>query len=210
MDELAYQLGIDPVELRLRNHADGRPQHGHPWSQRRARGVLRLRRRPLRLADRDPDAAAARDGNWLIGTGMAAAGYPVAFFMPPQRARARLYADGSAVVQAGTQEFGTGVLTAMTQVAADALGVSAGRTCRFEYGDTDLPNVAAAVGSAGAGMISAAVHAAGTALRDQLIAQASPTPTRRCTAPTRRRSWSVDGPDDAARPARRRRVATRT
>ena len=44
--------------------------------------------------------------------------------------------------------------------------------CRFENGDTDLPNIAAAVGSAGAGMISAAVHSAATTLRDQLIAQA--------------------------------------
>ena len=64
------------------------------------------------------------DGDWLIGTGMAVAAYPIAFFMPPQRARARILADGSAVVQTSTQEFGTGVLTMATQVAADALGVA--------------------------------------------------------------------------------------
>ena len=61
--------------------------------------------------------------------------------------------------------------TVMTQVAADGLGIALKRVC-FEYGDTDLPTTAAAVGSAGAGMVSAAVHAAATALRDQLIAQA--------------------------------------
>ena len=57
---------------------------------------------------------------------MAAAAYPIAFFMPEQRARARLYADGSAVVQMAAVEFGTGALTMATQVAADALGIEPG------------------------------------------------------------------------------------
>src|SRR3954453_13426429 len=102
---------------------------------------------------------------------MASAAYPVAFFMPPQRARARIFADGSAVVQTSTQEFGTGVLTMATQVGADALGVAL-RDMEFQGGDSDLPNSTAAVGSAGAGMVSPPVHAAGTALREQLIALA--------------------------------------
>jgi len=102
---------------------------------------------------------------------MAAAAYPVAFFMPPQRARARLFADGSAMVQTSTQEFGTGVLTMATQVGADALGIAL-RDMEVQAGDTDLPNSTAAVGSAGAGMVSSAVHAAGTALREQLVALA--------------------------------------
>jgi xanthine dehydrogenase YagR molybdenum-binding subunit len=88
--------------------------------------------------------------------------------MPPQRARARILADGSAVVQTSTQEFGTGVLTMATQVGADALGVAL-PDLTFQAGDSDLPNSTAAVGSAGAGMVSSAVHAAGTALRDQLV-----------------------------------------
>jgi xanthine dehydrogenase YagR molybdenum-binding subunit len=91
--------------------------------------------------------------------------------MPEQRARARLFADGSAVVQTATQEFGTGVLTMATQVAADALAVDVD-TVTFEAGDTDLPNSTAQVASAGAGMVSSAVHAAGTALRDQLVQMA--------------------------------------
>jgi xanthine dehydrogenase YagR molybdenum-binding subunit len=170
MDELAHELGIDPLELRVRNHAavDG---HGNPWSSDGLEECLRHGAELFGWAGRNPVPRSRRDGDWLIGTGMAAAAYPVPLFMPTQRARARLYADGSAVVQAGTQEFGTGVLTAMTQVAADGLGLPLG-SVRFEAGDTDLPNVSSAVGSAGAGMISAAVHAAATALRDQLVATA--------------------------------------
>ncbi|MGI5216001.1 xanthine dehydrogenase family protein molybdopterin-binding subunit, partial [Plantactinospora sp. CA-290183] len=79
--------------------------------------------------------------------------------------------DGTAVVEAGVSEFGTGVLTAMTQVAADGLGLPVDRM-RFVGGTTDLPNIAAAVGSAGAGAVGGAVHLAATALRDQLVRQA--------------------------------------
>jgi xanthine dehydrogenase YagR molybdenum-binding subunit len=167
MDELAYALGIDSVELRLRNHTDVDPR-GNAWSSDGLPECLRLGAERFGWAQRDPAPRSCRDGDWLIGTGMAAAGYPVPLFMPVQRARARLYADGGAVVQAGTQEFGTGVTTAMAQVGADALGVPLS-DMRFEGGDTDLPNISSAVGSAGAGMISAAVNAAATALRQQLI-----------------------------------------
>ncbi|TDD46027.1 xanthine dehydrogenase family protein molybdopterin-binding subunit [Nonomuraea terrae] len=170
MDELAYELGVDPVELRLRNHAGADPR-GNPWSSDGLAECLRLGAERFGWHGRDPRPRARRDGDWLIGTGMAAAAYPVAFFMPEQRARARVYEDGSAVVQTGTQEFGTGVLTVATQVAADALGLPL-ESVRFEAGDTDLPNTSAAVGSAGAGMVSAAVHAAATALRDRLVAMA--------------------------------------
>ena len=104
---------------------------------------------------------------------MATAGYPVPAFpgLQPQRALARLYSDGSVEIQCGTQEFGTGVATAGT---LDALAALDGpfASIRFEYGDTELPNTSSAVGSAGAGMISAAVHAAATALREQLVARA--------------------------------------
>ena len=167
MDELAYRLGLDPVELRLRNHTDV-DGYGNAWSSDGLPECLRLGAQRFGWADRDPTPRARRDGDWLIGTGMASAGYPVPLFMPVQRARARLYADGRAVVEAGTQEFGTGVTTAMAQVGADALGVPLSDV-RFASGDTDLPNVSSAVGSAGAGMISAAVHAAATALRRQLV-----------------------------------------
>jgi xanthine dehydrogenase YagR molybdenum-binding subunit len=174
MDELAYALGIDPVELRLRNHTAVDPR-GNPWSSDGLPECLRVGAESFGWSQRDPTPRARRDGEWLIGTGMAAAGYPVAFFMPEQRARARLHADGSAVVQTATQEFGTGVLTMATQVAADALGVELDAV-RFEAGDSDLPNSSAAVGSAGSAMVSSSVHAAGVALRDQLVAMAVADP----------------------------------
>jgi xanthine dehydrogenase YagR molybdenum-binding subunit len=173
MDELADQLELDPIELRLRNHANIDPITSNPWSSKGLKDCYQRGAERFGWQGRNPEPRSQRDGNWLIGSGMATAGYPVPAFpgLQPQRARARLYADGSAVVQSGTQDFGTGSATAMTQVAADGLGIPL-ESVRFEYGDTDLPNTAAAVGSAGAGIVSSAVHAVTIAMRDQLIARA--------------------------------------
>ena len=171
MDELASELGIDPIELRLRNITDVDPNTGNPWSSYGLRECYERGARRFGWAGRNPQPRSERDGNWLIGTGMATAGYPVAFFMHTQRARAHLYADGTAIVQTATQEFGTGMATVMTQVAADGLGIDL-RNVRFEFGDTDLPTAGSPVGSNGAMMVSAAVHNAAIALRDQLIALA--------------------------------------
>ena len=170
MDELACAVGADPVALRIRNHTDLDP-HGNPWSSDGLVACLRLGAERFGWSGRDPTPRARRDGDWLIGTGMASAGYPMAMIMPMQWARARVFADGSAVAQTGTQEIGTGVLTMATQVAADALGVDL-ESIRFQAGDTDLPNTSAAVGSMGSTMVSAAVHEAATALRERLVAMA--------------------------------------
>jgi xanthine dehydrogenase YagR molybdenum-binding subunit len=170
MDALAETLGIDPIELRIREHPAVDP-HGHPWSSDGLEACLRTGAERFGWADRDPAPRSRRDGDWLIGHGVSASSYPVALFMPVQHARARLYADGSAVVETGTAEFGTGVATMMTQVGADALGVPL-EAVRAQAGDSDLPNTSSPVGSAGATMVSAAVDAAGRALRERLVAMA--------------------------------------
>jgi xanthine dehydrogenase YagR molybdenum-binding subunit len=170
MDQLAHELGIDPVDLRVQDHAAADP-HGNPWTSDGLDECLRRGAERFGWRERNHAPRSTRDGDWLIGHGMAAAGYPVPLFMPIQRARARVYADGSASVETSTQEFGTGVATMMTQVAADSLGVPLGAVTAG-LGDTDMPNTSSAVGSAGATMVSAAVHAAGTALRKQLVAMA--------------------------------------
>lgn len=171
MDELAYELGMDPIELRLVNHADVDPESGRPWS---SKGLKECYARGAELFGwdrRDPRPGSHREGDLLIGMGMATACYPVAPVFTPQRARARLYADGRAVIQASFAEFGTGVTTAVTQVAADGLGIGLDAV-RMEHGDTALPNTVSAVGSAGTGAISSGVHAAAVSLRQELVSRA--------------------------------------
>jgi xanthine dehydrogenase YagR molybdenum-binding subunit len=173
VDELAHELGLDPLEFRLRNHADVDPLSGSPWSSKGLKECYQRGAERIGWQRRNPAPRSTRDGHWLIGLGMATAIYPVPAFpgLQPQRALARLYADGTAVVQCGATEIGTGVTTAMTQVAADGLGLALDRV-RFDLGDTELPNTSSAVGSAGAGLVSSAVHIAATTLRDQLVARA--------------------------------------
>jgi xanthine dehydrogenase YagR molybdenum-binding subunit len=170
MDELAYELEIDPVELRRMNHGPHDPR-GNPWSSDGLPECLGRGAELFGWDQRNPTPRSQRDGEWLIGHGMAAAGYPVALFMPEQQARARIYEDGSAVIEAGTPEFGTGVGTMMTQVVADALGLPL-EAVSYKLGDSDLPNITSAVGSAGSTMVSAAVLEAANALRQRVIALA--------------------------------------
>ncbi|RKR87821.1 xanthine dehydrogenase molybdenum binding subunit apoprotein [Micromonospora pisi] len=171
MDELAERIGVDPIELRLRNFADTDPTSGRPWSSNGIRECFQRGADLFGWAGRDPNPGTRRQGRTLIGWGVAASAYPHVAPPNPQRARARLYSDGSAVVEAGVSEFGTGVTTAMTQVAADGLGLPVERV-RFIGGGSDLPNITAAVGSAGTGAVSAAVHLASTQLRDELVGRA--------------------------------------
>ena len=189
------------------NHGPNDPR-GNPWSSDGLARVSAPRRRAVRLGQRNPTPRSRRDGDWLIGHGMAAAGYPVALFMPEQQARARIYGDGSAVIEAATPEFGTGVGTMMTQVAADALGLPL-EAVSYKLGDSDLPNITSAVGSAGSMMVSAAVHEAANDLRQQRhrpgrLRRAVPAPW--CRSEFRRRQgWAAD----AARQARCRRELRR-
>jgi xanthine dehydrogenase YagR molybdenum-binding subunit len=170
MDRLAYELDMDPVELRIMNHPPV-DNHGNTWSSDGLADCLRKGAQLFGWDYRDPRPGMRQEGNDLIGSGVASAGYPVAFFMPVQHARARIFNDGSVVIQTSAQEFGIGVTTSMSQVGADGLGVDMG-VLRFEAGDTDLPNSTSAVGSMGATMASSAVHNAATTLRNDLIAHA--------------------------------------
>ncbi|MEU4678277.1 xanthine dehydrogenase family protein molybdopterin-binding subunit [Micromonospora sp. NPDC023737] len=171
MDELAERVGVDPLELRMRNYSDTDPESGKPWSSSGLRECLQRAAELFGWHDRDPRPGSRREGQWLIGTGLASALYPVTQPINPQRARARIYNDGTAVIEAGVSEFGTGVFTAMTQVAADALGLPVERV-RFVGGSSDLPNITAAVGSAGTSAVGSAVHVTACELRDQLIRRA--------------------------------------
>ncbi|MEU0388730.1 xanthine dehydrogenase family protein molybdopterin-binding subunit [Streptomyces chartreusis] len=133
LDELAHELGVDPVELRLRNEPDEDPASGLPFSTRRLRQCLRVGAREFGWHRRTPRPRSRRDGDWLIGMGMASGVYDT--LRMRSEARVRLDADGTALVQASTSDMGPGTYTSMTQLAADALGLTM-RTVRFQLGDS--------------------------------------------------------------------------
>ena len=170
MDELAYALGIDPVQLRLKNYADRDPEANKPWSSKSLRECYRVGAQAFGWSKRQMAPRSMRDGRWLVGWGMATATYPAV--RQPAGATARMLADGSVVVRAGTQEIGCGTYTAMSQIAADVLGIPVDRV-RFELGDTDMPPNPPSVGSMTAASTGSAVHEVATALKAKLTAMSN-------------------------------------
>ncbi|MGI5218823.1 xanthine dehydrogenase family protein molybdopterin-binding subunit [Nocardia sp. CA-290969] len=163
MDELAVACGIDPIELRIRNEPETDPESGRPWSGRHLTECLRTGAGRFGWAGRDPAPRARRDGDWLIGTGVAAATYP-AMAMPGNTARIEFGADERYTVEIGAADIGTGTWTALTQIAADALGCDPAAV-RLRIGDTDLPEASVAGGSTGIGSWGSAVVAAARTFR---------------------------------------------
>ncbi len=173
MDEMAYATGMDPVAFRLRNYAEQDPDKNLPFSSKALRECYRAAAERFDWARRNPQPGSMRDSNWQIGLGMATASYPTK--RSPAKARVRLMPDGTAVVQSGSQDLGTGTYTVMTQVAADALGYPVSKV-RFELGDTLLPAAPVSGGSQTVASVSPAVRAAALAAREKLIALAMTGP----------------------------------
>src|SRR5262249_20980998 len=136
LDELAYALKMDPVELRVRNHTAVNPAAGKPWSSNFLKECYALGAEKFGWKRRTPEPRSMKDGRLLVGWGMATATYPGYRF--PASAKVRLTADGRAVVTSATHELGTGAYTVFTQAAADALGLPVAKV-RFELGDSRLP-----------------------------------------------------------------------
>ncbi|MFB4426336.1 xanthine dehydrogenase family protein molybdopterin-binding subunit [Streptomyces sp. QL37] len=166
MDELAHELGIDPIELRQRNEPENDQASGRPFSTRRLRECYTTGAREFGWNRRNPKPRSTRDGDWLIGTGMATALYDTLRF--PGQARVRLDADGTALVESATSDMGPGTYTSMTQVAADALGLAV-RNVTFRLGDTDLPPAPIHGGSLTMASVGSTVQDGCDKLRQQAI-----------------------------------------
>jgi xanthine dehydrogenase YagR molybdenum-binding subunit len=148
MDELAIALGMDPIELRIRNEPDADPESGNPFSTRNL--VACLREGARRFGWEGREHAPSRKpgpGGSLAGTGVAASVYPVNR-MPGSEARIDVLPDGRFRVSIGAVDIGTGTWTALAQVAADALAVPFDRI-ELQIGDTSLPHASVAGGSSG-------------------------------------------------------------
>jgi xanthine dehydrogenase YagR molybdenum-binding subunit len=164
---------MDPIALRLRNYAEASPDNGRPWSSKSLRQCYAAGAERFGWARRNPEPRSMRDGRWLLGWGMATATYPA--HRSAASASARILPDGSALVQSGTHDLGTGTYTVMAQIAADALGLPLEKV-RFELGDTSLPEAPVSGGSQSVASVAPAVQAAALAAREKLVALALADP----------------------------------
>lgn len=165
MDELAVACGIDPIELRVRNEPDVDPESGNPWSGRHLIDCLREGADRFGWVTRDATPGVRIEGEWLVGTGVAAATYP-AMSMPGSAARITFESDETYSVAIGAADIGTGTWTALTQIAADALACPT-ESVRLQIGDTELPSASVEGGSSGLSSWGSTVVAAARAFRHE-------------------------------------------
>ena len=165
MDELAYAVKMDPVQLRLVNYADVNPENGKPWSSKSLKQCYEQAGQRFGWAQRNPEPRSMRKGRDLIGWGMASATYPA--HRAPTSARAMMKSDGTVTVSCGTHEMGMGTATVMSQLAAETLGIPVERV-RFEYGDTALPQAPISAGSLTAASVGTAVFEVANALKKKI------------------------------------------
>lgn len=187
MDELAEKLGMDPVELRIINDTQvvpsdpGRGSGTDPQGASGNQGTQKPAARPFSTRElvqclrtgadrfgwkaRDPKPGARRDGNWLIGMGMASAirGAPII----PAGARVTLDTKGMVTVESNMTDMGTGSYTIIGQTAAEMMGLPLDRII-VKLADTRFPEAFGGGGQAGAATATAGVYAACVKLREMV------------------------------------------
>jgi xanthine dehydrogenase YagR molybdenum-binding subunit len=166
LDALAHDLGVDPIDLRIRNEPAGNEFNNLPFTTRRLVDCYRMGAERFGWSNRAAVPRARREGDLLIGSGMAAAAH--SNNRATAAAMARVHADGTAVVSSATSDMGPGTYTSMMQIAADALGLPPDRVT-FRLGDSSLPTAPMHSGSKTLASVGSAVFTACTALRDSFV-----------------------------------------
>ncbi len=165
MDEMAYLLNLDPLEFRLRNYTDQDPEKNRPWSTKFLKECYKLGADRIGWSKRQLKPGSLRDGEWLIGYGMGVGTFGA--HRGGAHASAQLRPDGTVLLQCATTDIGPGTGTAMTQIAADALGLPPAKIT-FELGHSDYPQAGTQGGSSTVNSVGPAVQEACYALKDKL------------------------------------------
>ncbi|WP_372380928.1 xanthine dehydrogenase family protein molybdopterin-binding subunit [Xanthomonas sp. NCPPB 1754] len=166
MDELAYALKIDPLQLRLINYAEVDPVSGKPFSSKALRECYRLGAEKFGWKSRNPEPRSMRDGKLLVGWGMASSIWGA--MQMPASARVTFRADGTASVESATSDIGPGTYTVMTMIAAEFLGLRLDQV-KFELGDTLQPQAPAQGGSWTTSSVGSAVRGAALTITAKLL-----------------------------------------
>jgi len=171
IDELAYELKMDPVEFRLKNIPTVDPSNGKPFSSRATAEALKRGAEMIGWKNRKLEPRQTRNGEYLIGYGVAAGSYPSR--QSPTSALVKLTRTGndvSASVELAASDIGTGSHTIIAQVAAETLALPLNKI-GVKLGDSTLPPAAGSVGSIGAASFSNAVSEACIQAKNELQAK---------------------------------------
>jgi xanthine dehydrogenase YagR molybdenum-binding subunit len=173
MDELAYAANIDPLELRLINYSDKDQIQDRPYSSKELRECYRQGAERFGWSNRNPRPRSMRDGNELVGWGMATGIWEA--MQMPARAKAVLTANGSVEIASATADIGPGTYTMMTQLGAEMLGVPL-ESVTAKLGDSALPDAPVEGGSFTTSSVGCAIDAACREVKRELLAFAQRVP----------------------------------
>jgi xanthine dehydrogenase YagR molybdenum-binding subunit len=166
IDELAYALKIDPLQLRIINYAEKDPESGKPFSSKALMECFRQGAAKFGWEKRKMEPRSMRDGKWLVGWGTATGTWGA--FQVPASVKITLRADGTANVSSATADIGPGTYTVITMIAAEYLGVAADKV-KFELGDSKLPQAPVQGGSFTTASVGSAAHGAALAVKQKLF-----------------------------------------
>lgn len=166
IDEMAFEMKIDPLEFRVLNHAAAHPITKHPFSADYLLECYRIGAEKFGWSKRKMQPRQMRNGKYLIGYGMATATYPAG--RSSASARVQMTIKGEIKVMTAAADIGTGTYTVLAQTAADALGVPIDKIT-VEIGDSSLPPAPIAGGSQTTASVHPAVLAAVQTLRKDLM-----------------------------------------
>jgi xanthine dehydrogenase YagR molybdenum-binding subunit len=153
MDEMAFKLNLDPLEFRVRNHADTDPEKKLPWSSKFLKECYQLGADKIGWKNRKLQPRSIKEGDWLVGYGMGTGSFGAN--RAAATITAKLQAGGKLLLQCSVNDMGPGTATMMTSAASELMGLAPERIT-IEMGNTKLPpgpmqggsNVTSTVGSA--------------------------------------------------------------
>lgn len=166
LNELAFELGMDPLELRLRNYATVKPDNKRPWSSKHLDECYQVGAERFGWSRRNRTPRAVTDGDWFVGMGMATCTFNAS--RSSASIKVRLEADGTAVVAGTGADLGTGQSTVFAILGADKLGIPVARV-RPQLGDSATPPAANAGGSGSTSTNGPAVQLAAEAAVAELL-----------------------------------------
>jgi xanthine dehydrogenase YagR molybdenum-binding subunit len=172
MNELAAQLKIDPVGLRVINEPKIDEGLGIPFSSRHLLECFALGAERFGWSTRTPEVGSMKRDGLTLGWGMAGCSWHAARF--PAEASVQLREDGTARVACGTQDIGTGTYTILAQLASAKTGVPLDKV-EVSLGDTSLPEGPISGGSMVTGSVVPAVFAAADHAVASLLSVATAT-----------------------------------
>ncbi|MCB1023046.1 MAG: xanthine dehydrogenase family protein molybdopterin-binding subunit [Acidobacteria bacterium] len=173
IDELAYKLKIDPIEIRRINYSETDPDTGKPFSSKELMECFNVGAKKFGWEKRPIEPRSMREGDWLVGWGVGIGTWGA--WQAPATATITLRADGTATVGSATADIGPGTYTTMTMIAAENLGIPMERV-KFELGKTTLPQAPSQGGSITTSSVGAAIYGGSMVIKQKLFDMANKDP----------------------------------